>query len=638
MQEVERRKAYKAKDPLSTINHIRTLLAACDLFAVEVHHTYPVPGVHCCRVLLGDSDVAEMNIGSNGKGLTARYALASAYGEIMERLQNNVLFPLRQLKFATKKFLIANPALDGFRERLEREDLLLDFHYGPDEVYLDICSLVENCSDVLAAMLRTDDPDRQRDYLHKAFGQETVGCLPYYSAIQNQVRLLPIKLIWNKCGTNGMCAGNTPEEALIQGISEVFERYVIRSIYLRQITPPTVPVAYFQNTAIFAALQRLEKAGITAVIKDCSLGMGLPVVGLLLINQATGKYTFHVGADPSPITALERCLTEIYQGTPQDVEARFHSRRACSVSGEEAGGGEETLSWQAAYYDTTSGGLGRWPERLFAVNATYPFAGFSYPVSTSDSTDLAYLLGIVKDLELNLFIRDVSFLGFPAYQVYIPGLSETDFLFADTDFPNWMDIVRNQPTLLNLKKGGPESIASLARSISRTEGLVLPVSFQPGRWFLSNVHPDLSKLHRYYLLTVLYIRLADYQSAANSMALFLQTEAAQSGPMLYYRTLYGYLEAQMAGFPDARIKEILTDRYGEVMAKRVWGNFAVPERVFERGVWPSCFDCHICDIESFCRYLPLLRRVKTMQRMQQTNMPRQAELAKVFDNTSKGTW
>ena len=94
----------------------------------------------------------------------------------------------------------------------------------------------------------------------------------------------------------------------------------------------------------------------------------------------------------------------------------------------------------------------------------------------------------------------------------------------------------------------------------------------------------------------------------------------------------------MAGFPDARIKEILTDRYGEVMAKRVWGNFAVPERVFERGVWPSCFDCHICDIESFCRYLPLLRRVKTMQRMQQTNMPRQAELAKVFDNTSKGTW
>ena len=77
-QKAERRKAYKAKDPLATINHIRTILAACDLFTIEYHQTYPVPGVHCCRVLLGDGDVIALGIGSNGKGLTARYALASA--------------------------------------------------------------------------------------------------------------------------------------------------------------------------------------------------------------------------------------------------------------------------------------------------------------------------------------------------------------------------------------------------------------------------------------------------------------------------------------------------------------------------------------------------------------------------------
>ena len=242
------------------------------------------------------------------------------------------------------------------------------------------------------------------------------------------------------CGTNGMCAGNTPEEALIQGISEVFERYVIRSIFRENITPPTVPVEYFQNTTILDRIRRLGEVGITAVVKDCSLGLGLPVIGLLLTNQENNKYTFHVGADPSPITALERCLTEIYQGNPRDVEARFHPRRGKSLSSEESDPADKAseLDWQAAYYDTTSGGLGKWPESIFGDKATYPFTGFSHPVSTSDTADLAYLLAKIKDLERNLFIRDVSFLGFPAYQVFVPGMSETDFIFDAGDLPNWM--------------------------------------------------------------------------------------------------------------------------------------------------------------------------------------------------------
>ena len=177
-QKIERLKAYKAADPLSTINHIRGLLADCDLFTLEYHQSYPVPGVHCCRVSLGDTDVAGLNIGSNGKGLTPRYALASAYGEIMERLQNNVIFRLRQLKFATRRYLTAAPDMAGFRELLEKEDLVLDFHYGLDEVYLDTDSLAENCSDVLAAMLHIDDADRQKEYLAKSLAGKTLpACL-----------------------------------------------------------------------------------------------------------------------------------------------------------------------------------------------------------------------------------------------------------------------------------------------------------------------------------------------------------------------------------------------------------------------------------------------------------------------------
>lgn len=637
MQRIERRKAYKACDPFTTINRIRALLASCDLFTIEAHQLYAVPGVSCCRVMLGDSDVSDLNIGSNGKGLDPRYALASAYGEIMERLQNSILFPLRQLKFATKRFLETAPAVSGFRERLEREDLVLDFHYGPDEVYLDTDALVDACSDVLAGLIRISAADRQRAYLRQTFGQESVACLPYYSVFQKQVRLLPIKLIWNTCGTNGMCAGNTPEEALIQGISEVFERFASRSIYQQEIAPPTIPAEYFANTEILARIRRLEEtSGIAATIKDCSLGLGLPVIGLLLVDRAANKYTFHVGADPCPITALERCLTEIYQGRPQDVQARFHSLPACRAATGESGEKAPEQARRAAYYATTISGTGPWPESIFSDTGTYPFSGFSHPVSLSDAEDLAYLAARVSELGRELLIRDVSSLGLPAYQVYIPGMSETDFIFEETELPDWMSIVRNHRTLLNLGQAEGESIARLAGAISKTAGLALPVSFEPRRWFLSNVHPALRQIPGDFLLTLLFSRIADYRAAAESLAAFMRSDAAQAGPLLYYRALHGYLAAKGDGLPEAQIRESLTERFGEAVVMRVFKDFAVPEQVFGHLPWPSCFDCTACEIESSCRYFTVLRKVKAVQRMQRANLPDQAALAGFFGGMTGG--
>jgi ribosomal protein S12 methylthiotransferase accessory factor len=153
MQQIDRRKAYKTTAPFSTINHIRTLLASVDFFTIEMaHNCYTLPGVNCCSVLIGDNDLVDFHIGTNGKGLTTRYALASAYGEFMERLQNDFLIRPHKI-FATKKHSATVPTTNGFYERLEQEDLFLDFLYGPDEVYLDVDYLVEDCSDVLATML-----------------------------------------------------------------------------------------------------------------------------------------------------------------------------------------------------------------------------------------------------------------------------------------------------------------------------------------------------------------------------------------------------------------------------------------------------------------------------------------------------
>lgn len=42
---------------------------------------------------------------------------------------------------------------------------------------------------------------------------------------------MPESLINILCGSNGLAAGNSFEEAYVQGISEICERYVIQYIY-----------------------------------------------------------------------------------------------------------------------------------------------------------------------------------------------------------------------------------------------------------------------------------------------------------------------------------------------------------------------------------------------------------------------
>ena len=83
-------KPYKALPPYKTINNIRSILESLDIFTTEYHiglnNFY-----QSCRVLINNGELGQLNIGTNGKGLRTDYALASAYGELMERIQNRMI-------------------------------------------------------------------------------------------------------------------------------------------------------------------------------------------------------------------------------------------------------------------------------------------------------------------------------------------------------------------------------------------------------------------------------------------------------------------------------------------------------------------------------------------------------------------
>ena len=64
----------------------------------------------------------------------------------------------------------------------------------------------------------------------------------------------------------------------------------------------------------------------------------------------------------------------------------------------------------------------------------------------SDETDLDDMVRALAETGASLFIRDNSYLGFPAYQVFIPGMSEVDFIF---DAPEYLNCWRGRALRAN---------------------------------------------------------------------------------------------------------------------------------------------------------------------------------------------
>jgi ribosomal protein S12 methylthiotransferase accessory factor len=225
-----------------------------------------------------------------------------------------------------------------------------------------------------------------------------------------------LELITN---TNGACSGNTHTEALIHGICEIMERYVLVTAYTKPFTPPTIPPELFLGTEIYDRISGLVKQGLTVEIRDCSLGMRLPVIGVLIIDESKKRYLFHLGADPSPITALERCFTEIYQGgAPEFMPISDALPPNCD---------KKVIT--ANFDEATRSNTGQWPDSLFLSKSSYSFLGFDFLISSSDKLDLKFLKEVLQENGFDVLARNVSFLGQPAFKVYIPGMSEITNVF-----------------------------------------------------------------------------------------------------------------------------------------------------------------------------------------------------------------
>ena len=216
-----------------------------------------------------------------------------------------------------------------------------------------------------------------------------------------------------------MASGNTPKEAILQALCEIFERYVISEIYWNEYTPPTIPLSFFAETEIGKILSLYQKeTGNKVIVKDCSLNKGIPAIGLIIINENEQLYNFKIGVDFVPAVALERCFTEIHQGRNSFEGLPFEFVKTKGVDAAEKKFVERNL------IKIFINGSGFWPISVLHGEESYRFKEFNHLLGESNAYDLKYSLDLIEKMGYHVYIRNNSFLGFPAYYVVVPGMSQ----------------------------------------------------------------------------------------------------------------------------------------------------------------------------------------------------------------------
>ena len=203
----------------------------------------PVPNVWSVHI----RDKACSLCFTNGKGATKKAALASALGEYFERLSTNYFFADFWLgdKIANDPFV----------------------HY-PNEKWFPLTDDDEVPEGLLDARLRAFyDPDDQLTAsmlvdLQSGNDDRGVCGLPFTRQSDGETIYIPMNIVANLYVSNGMSAGNTRNEARVQGLSEVFERYVKNRIIAESISLPEIPAEVLARyPGVVESIKTLEAEG-----------------------------------------------------------------------------------------------------------------------------------------------------------------------------------------------------------------------------------------------------------------------------------------------------------------------------------------------------------------------------------------
>ena len=391
----------------------------------------PVPNVWSVHIRDRDCPLCF----TNGKGASKKAALASALGEYFERLSTNYFFA---------DFWLGKEIANG------------DFVHYPNEKWFPLPEDDSLPAGILDPRLKDFyDPENEvsaSDLIDLQSGNADRGicALPFTRQSDQQTVYIPMNIIGNLYVSNGMSAGNTPDEARVQGLSEVFERYIKNRIIAESISLPAIPQTVLDRyPGVVASIASLEAEGFPIFSFDASLGGKYPVICVVLFNPQNGTCFASFGAHPDFGVALERTVTELLQGRSlKDLDVFTPP----TFDDEEVA---EHANLETHFID--SSGLISWD--MFKDDADYPFVDWRFDGTTEE--EFTTLMEIFRQEDKEVYIADYQHLDVYACRIIVPGMSDIypaeDLLLANNSMGAYL-----RETLLSLPESDWEKADYLA--------------------------------------------------------------------------------------------------------------------------------------------------------------------------------
>jgi ribosomal protein S12 methylthiotransferase accessory factor len=595
---------HKDLAPQVTIRKIKKLLASIGIKPVEKNLRF---SEDCYSTRL---EHPLISVGTNGKGVSRLLSRAGAYAEFMERIQTLALFGTC-FGCMPDHDLYPDSMQLATRICLERMRPILD----------------EMCSDAVSVT----------PMLARVLGK-TVLVLPYYCLSDRTVTYLPKRLLDETVATNGMCAGNTPEEAIVQGLCEVLERYSLRTILIEEEAVPTIPDGELRHLRSYKILKQMTRLGFSVIVKDCTLGGKVPVIGIICLNPDRTKYRVCFGSDPLLDVALQRCLTEVTQNYDRrTIELVMKDLRA--VLAPEASH-EVQKHMHLQYIKAFLSGGGSFGQGFFFCKGRPKYREAFMDSSASHGEMLDWLVTKVHGLSRRIYVRNVSFLGFPTFHVYIPGMSEVRKIDEGEIDDYFVKKTEVRQYLLRLPRLSPKDVR---KCIGLMEALA-PRHFFADYSFYSGLflreEADMFEMNIDWLITFLCLRIGDYRGAYRHLDKFLKSDEVE-GFDEYLMTALFYLHKRAEGADDKIAMEKLSNLFGRRSAMEVSRDLRNPRRALHYLTLPVCGRCKSCPARRDCLYPQWKSIVSAMQRQFAKNPIDQVKsLAHVWsggpDSTGKG--
>lgn len=223
----------------------------------------------------------------------------------------------------------------------------------------------------------------------------------------------PHDKIYAWADSNGCAAGTTRDDALLQGMMELFERDAVAIWWYNRIPRPAVDLDTSDDPFVARCRDAYRSVDRELWVLDVTVDLGVPVFAA--VSRRTDKPAEDIllafGAHLDPKVALRRALSELNQFLPAvvDVDADGSGYRFPDPV-------------QLRWWGTAR--LADHPYLAPAARPAVPLDSFGYQPSMDIARDLRHAIGVCETAGLDVYALDLTRpdIGLPVVKAIVPGL------------------------------------------------------------------------------------------------------------------------------------------------------------------------------------------------------------------------